>query len=275
MRQVPFHFLETFPAPQDPPRDPRIRDPPSKNGGPNGGPQTAPPRQPFRDLTARPCYDGDAKHRFAVSVTPGRLLNRRPPSRRKQAGPCELPHAVFGDWPGDPLPGRGKVRQTMPLRRDQTQPAGIAGTRRSFVSALRRRGPRAAPAGPAAPASKPFTICAACDRGHAYCSAPCRQAGRLRSLRAARARHQRSLEGRLDHRDRQRAYRQRRRVTDHTSAPLHGLRGTLPLPAARARIWPPAAPLRGLRHGDSLGQRGRVWLPPRAGGRRDCGNLTP
>ena len=65
--------------------------------------------------------------------------------------------------------------------------------------------------------SRLFAICAACDRGHAYCTSPCRTAGRRRCVRAANARHQRSLEGRLDHRDRQRAYRARRRVTDHTS----------------------------------------------------------
>ena len=43
---------------------------------------------------------------------------------------------------------------------------------------------------------------------------------RRRQRRAANRRHQQSREGRLDHRDRQRAYRERhslRRVTDHTS----------------------------------------------------------
>ena len=42
-------------------------------------------------------------------------------------------------------------------------------------------------------------------------------AGRRRSLQAARARHQQSPEGRLDHRDQQRAYRDRRRVMDQSS----------------------------------------------------------
>jgi len=59
---------------------------------------------------------------------------------------------------------------------------------------------------------QPFFLCPSCDRGHAYCSLPCRREGRARSLRAAGRRHQQSPEGRLDHRDRQRAYRTRCRV---------------------------------------------------------------
>ena len=66
---------------------------------------------------------------------------------------------------------------------------------------------------------QPFFLCPACDRGHAYCSLPCRRAGRTQTLRAAGQRHQQSPEGRLDHRDRQRAYRARcrARVTHHAS----------------------------------------------------------
>ena len=56
-----------------------------------------------------------------------------------------------------------------------------------------------------------FRICRHCDRGHRYCGERCRRKTR---------RHQQSPEGRLDHRDRQRDYRERRRrrVTDHPSA---------------------------------------------------------
>ena len=74
-----------------------------------------------------------------------------------------------------------------------------------------------------------FAICPACDRGHAYCSARCRLLARRRSVQAAKARHQRSPEGRLDHRDHQRTYRTRCRVRDHSSpavlryARLHAL----------------------------------------------------
>ena len=65
-----------------------------------------------------------------------------------------------------------------------------------------------------------FWICRHCDRGHQYCGERCRRKARRRQRRAANRRHQQSREGRLDHRDRQRAYRERRglrRVTDHTS----------------------------------------------------------
>lgn len=72
-----------------------------------------------------------------------------------------------------------------------------------------------------------FFICSHCDRGQSYCSPSCRSLSRLKQLRAARRRHQQSPEGRLDHRDRQRAYRLRKSasvrastsksVTDHTS----------------------------------------------------------
>lgn len=61
-----------------------------------------------------------------------------------------------------------------------------------------------------------FWICRPCDRGHRYCSERCRQKARRQQRREANRRHQQSPEGQLDHRDRQRAYRRRRRerVTD-------------------------------------------------------------
>ena len=66
-----------------------------------------------------------------------------------------------------------------------------------------------------------FWICRHCDRGHRYCGERCRGKARLRQRRRANEKHQKSPEGRLDHRDRQRVYRKKcrlRRVTDHTSA---------------------------------------------------------
>lgn len=54
-----------------------------------------------------------------------------------------------------------------------------------------------------------FWICSHCNRGQCYWSPACRTEARLRQHRAANCRHQQSLEGRLDHRDRQRAYRLR------------------------------------------------------------------
>ena len=66
-----------------------------------------------------------------------------------------------------------------------------------------------------------FYICSSCYRGHRYCGDRCRKKARREQRRRANQRHQQSREGRLDHRDRQLAYRERcrlRRVTDHTSA---------------------------------------------------------
>lgn len=69
-----------------------------------------------------------------------------------------------------------------------------------------------------------FYLCSHCDRGQRYCSLTCRQQARLGQRRCANRRYQRSPEGRLDHRDRQRQYRERQsqrasaaRVTDQGS----------------------------------------------------------
>lgn len=65
-----------------------------------------------------------------------------------------------------------------------------------------------------------FYVCRPCDRGQRYCSERCRGKARRQQRRAANRRHQRSPEGRLDHRDRQREYRLRLaalRVTDQRS----------------------------------------------------------
>lgn len=69
-----------------------------------------------------------------------------------------------------------------------------------------------------------FFVCSRCERGQRYCSDNCRKYVRRIQQRAANRRHQQSEEGRLDHRDRQRAYRQRRaerRVTDHSYEPTN------------------------------------------------------
>lgn len=58
---------------------------------------------------------------------------------------------------------------------------------------------------------KIFFVCLRHYRWQAYCTADCRYQSRLRIQRAANARHQKSEEGRLDHRDRQREYRARLR----------------------------------------------------------------
>lgn len=61
-----------------------------------------------------------------------------------------------------------------------------------------------------------FLICSHCDRGQVYCGSSCRGKARRLQCRAANLRHQQSEEGRLDHRDRQRAYRDRLAATGVT-----------------------------------------------------------
>ena len=55
-----------------------------------------------------------------------------------------------------------------------------------------------------------FFLCFRCDRGQRYCSPACRRRARLRQRRSANRRNQQSPEGRLNHCDRQKAYRRRK-----------------------------------------------------------------
>jgi len=69
-----------------------------------------------------------------------------------------------------------------------------------------------------------FLICKPCDRGHIYCSPKCSTIARWESKRRARRRHRSSPEGRLDHMDRERVRRARKRIIqrsvgDHGSKP--------------------------------------------------------
>ena len=66
-----------------------------------------------------------------------------------------------------------------------------------------------------------FYLCRRCDRGQRYCNPHCRQKALRLQRRQANRRHQQTPEGREDHRDRQRDYRQRQRarVTDKSSQP--------------------------------------------------------
>ena len=89
-----------------------------------------------------------------------------------------------------------------------------------------------------------FWICGHCDRGQRYCSSTCQAEARRGQRRRANRRHQRSPEGRLDHRDRQREYRRRRAgVTDQGSQSISspaksgcGTSGSVPVTApARLR----------------------------------------
>lgn len=57
-----------------------------------------------------------------------------------------------------------------------------------------------------------FHVCRQHDRGQIYCSPRCRREGVAGARRRANRRHQASPEGRSDHRDRQRRYRERQRA---------------------------------------------------------------
>lgn len=57
-----------------------------------------------------------------------------------------------------------------------------------------------------------FYICSRCYRGQEYCGKVCGEQARRRQLREANRRHRQSPEGQADHRDRQRAYRECRRL---------------------------------------------------------------
>ena len=90
-----------------------------------------------------------------------------------------------------------------------------------------------------------FYICRSCYRGQVYCGDECRRRMRRQQKRRANRKHQDSPEGRLDHRDRQRAYRERcrlRRVTDHTSAG-RARSGKIKKPLTETGISTPSAEL--------------------------------
>jgi hypothetical protein len=55
----------------------------------------------------------------------------------------------------------------------------------------------------------PVVICRACDRGNLYCFDGCADLARAESQRASAQRYQLTRQGRHNHADRQRRYRQR------------------------------------------------------------------
>ena len=96
------------------------------------------------------------------------------------------------------------------------------------------------------PCGAVFYLCPHCDRGQRYRSSRCREKSRRLQRREANRRHQQSPEGRLDHRDRQRAYRRRlqARVTDQSSLRTSPCVNLTVLPAPEQVESPPAADLR-------------------------------
>lgn len=117
-----------------------------------------------------------------------------------------------------------------------------------------------------------FYLCRHCDRGQRYCSSRCREKSRRHQRREANRRHQHSPEGRLDHRDRQRAYRRRlnARVTDQSSlraSPCVNLTVPPAREPAAATPAPDFLPSPGVQHAAGwvvcqiCGGRGR-WIDP-------------
>ena len=104
-----------------------------------------------------------------------------------------------------------------------------------------------------------FWICSHCDRGQCYCSAACRTEARRRQRRAANRRHQRSLEGRLDHRDRQRAYRQRHAPAGVTDQGSLSVFSPAPFGCGEA-ITMPVAVSRPCELPGGLEKRSDLWL---------------
>lgn len=117
-----------------------------------------------------------------------------------------------------------------------------------------------------------FYLCRRCDRGQRYCSPHCRQKALRLQRRQANRRHQQTPEGREDHRDRQRDYRQRQRarVTDKSSQPPAASASLTERAAIAALPASPAPSFRRIsgrapQHGwvvcQICGRRGR-WVDP-------------
>jgi hypothetical protein len=88
-----------------------------------------------------------------------------------------------------------------------------------------------------------FFICQHCDCGQRYCSVACQSQAYRKQRRAANRRHQQSEEGRLDHRDRQRQYRCRRRARNDSLSTSEAATSvtdepspTIPFPA-KIQLW--------------------------------------
>ena len=87
-----------------------------------------------------------------------------------------------------------------------------------------------------------FLICRPCYRGQAYCGEGCRRQTRQRQRLEANRRYEQDREVLQDHRDRQRAWRERQRrqsVTDHSS-PTGDACGTMRAPLVETQNIPPA-----------------------------------
>ena len=80
-----------------------------------------------------------------------------------------------------------------------------------------------------------FYVCRPCYRGQRYCRDVCRKAARREQERRSNERHQRTEWGRLDHRDRQRAYRERKTLVAFVTDQGSGEAAAVPTLGADAR----------------------------------------
>jgi hypothetical protein len=90
-----------------------------------------------------------------------------------------------------------------------------------------------------------FYICHRCYRGQSYCSDSCRYQARRQQLREANRRYRRSIEARLDHRDRQRDYRRLKDFVRDQSSNGYATNAMIATPFAlnasgRSTAWPGA-----------------------------------
>ena len=77
---------------------------------------------------------------------------------------------------------------------------------------------------------KIFVVCKPCYRGQKYCSNSCRASGYELSRKVARQKYEKTIEAKLDHRDRSQRYRQslkQKSVTDKSSPKLKSNVSTL------------------------------------------------
>ena len=132
------------------------------------------------------------------------------------------------------------------------------------------------------PCGAVFYLCPHCDRGQRYCRPHCREKSRRLQRREANRRYHQSLglDGRLDHRQRQREYRQRLkgRVTDQSSLRASPYVNLTAPPAPEPVEAPPAAvfsPGSDAEYAASwvicqiCGRRGR-WINPFPEVKYDC-----
>ena len=142
-----------------------------------------------------------------TAIPPDRLARVRSRGRRN---PCTRDRSPPGRAPPSAHAGRSVSPAPSPPHPAPAPRRGGVSARAERWRTVRCRG---------AGCRTVFSICGACYRGQAYCGARCRAPAQRQHRRDANARHQRSPEGRLDHRDRQRAYRARRRRRGVTDTP--------------------------------------------------------